>query len=60
MTIIETADNRLYRVTDHPDARLAHLYSGVEVERHGGIFVTKGNTLPELVRREGCRVLVEA
>ena len=51
ITIIQTSDNRFYRVTETNDANLAHVWNGVEVKRLRGDFVDKKNARPTLVRK---------
>lgn len=61
--IIETSDNRFYRVSDTGDANLAHVWNGVEmkiVSGRKGTFAPKKNARTELVRKAGSRVLAGA
>ena len=53
--IIETSDNRFYRVTETNDAALAHVYYGTEVKKIGQRFVDKKNSRCELVRKAATR-----
>ena len=41
--IIQTSDNRFYRVTENTDPDLSHVWNGVEVKRARGVFVDKKN-----------------
>ena len=52
--IIETTDNRLYRVRETGNPNLAHVWLGVEVKRNG---LPKAKARQELVRKEGSRVV---
>lgn len=54
--IIETTDNRFYRVTETGSADLAHVWSGTRVKRSAGQWVDCKNARQELVRKIGARV----
>jgi len=55
--IIETSDNRFYRVTDHIDADLAHLWFGVAVKKVKGEWVNKAKARVEMVRKAASTVV---
>jgi hypothetical protein len=55
--VIETACNRLFRVTDDPDPALSHVWHGVPVKRTKAGFVAKANAIPRLVRKASSRVV---
>lgn len=62
--IIETSDNRFYRVVETGSADLAHVWYGVEVRKIKGEwkFTVAGrraymNKRPELVRKAATRVV---
>lgn len=61
--IIETSDNRFYRVQESGRADLAHVWLGTEVKRDKktGQWVRKGQPRrwPVLVRKEASRVVEE-
>jgi len=56
--IIETTDNRFYRVIPSELANIPQCYLGVEVKRVKGEYVPKVKARPMLVRREATRVIV--
>lgn len=59
--IIETSDNRLFRVWDCPSPNLAHCWDGIEVKRApGATFVDKKNAQPQLIRRAATKIVREA
>ena len=58
--IIQTSDNRFYRVTENTDPDLSHVWNGVEVKRARGVFVDKKNAREMLVRKEASRLVSEA
>lgn len=53
--IIETTDNRFYIVKDSPET--PQCWIGIPVKRVKGQFVLKIQRRPELVRKEGSRVV---
>jgi hypothetical protein len=55
-TIIETTDNRFYRVSETGSAELAHVWNGVRVKRSAGQWVDCKNARIELVRKVGAKV----
>ncbi len=59
--IIETPDNRFYRVHDLPDAALAHLWHGQELKRTKAGFIEKktraGKDVWTYVRRAATRIV---
>lgn len=61
--IIETSDNRFYRVRNHDLPEMAHCYLGVELTRRAGKFAPKyplGNRrhgIEELVRKAATRIV---
>lgn len=61
--IIETSDNRFYRVRAHDLECMAHCYLGVELKRIGGKFAPKyplGNRrrdTEELVRKAATKIV---
>ena len=66
--IIETSDNRFYRVTETGSADLAHVWFGVAVKKVRGEWVinakrktaggrTVNRSFPELVRKAASRVV---
>ena len=57
LTIIETLDGNIYRVTETGSADLAHVWNGVRIRRVGGKWVDRKNARVELVRKVGARVL---
>ena len=57
LTMIESSDNRLYRVTPTNDPTLSHVWYGTEVRRLNGRFIDKKNARCTLVRKEATRVL---
>jgi len=61
--IIETSDNRFYRVTETGDINLSHVWYGVEmkiVSGRKGTFAPKKNARTELVRKAASRVIAGA
>jgi hypothetical protein len=57
--IVEDTQNRFFLVRDTGDANLAHVWFGIEVKRAKGGFAPKKNARETLVRRAGCRIVVE-
>lgn len=57
--IIETSDNRFFRVTECGDASLAHCWYGIAVKRVAGQWVPKVNARQELVRKAATRPVIE-
>lgn len=59
--IIETSDNRFYRVTETNTAGLEHCYYGKRVKRVRGEWVltaeAERKVLPELVRKAATRIV---
>jgi hypothetical protein len=55
--IIETSDNRFYRVTENTDPALSHVWNGVEVKKARGGFVDKKNARETLVRKAASKVI---
>lgn len=55
--IIETSDNRFYRVTEIGDMALAHAWTGMPVKRVKGQWLIKANARPELVRKAATRIV---
>lgn len=62
--IIETSDNRFYRVVETGSMELAHVWYGVRVKKVRGqwVFTAEGrraymNQRPELVRKAATRVV---
>lgn len=57
--IIETSDNRFYRVTETGDANLAHVWYGTRVrkDKKTGEWVRTGKWSVELVRKAATRVV---
>lgn len=59
--IIETSDNRFYRVTETTMPTLSHCWYGVEVKRIGGQWVEKSKATKKsrvhLVRKAATRVV---
>lgn len=58
--IIETTDNRFYRVTETGSADLAHVWNGIRVKRFDGKWIDRKSATVELVRKAGARVLSQA
>ena len=57
--IIETSDNRLYRVRETGDADLAHVWFGTRVKKTSAGYVPVKNARNELVRKAACRVVAQ-
>lgn len=57
MFIIETSDNRFYRVFATGDADLDHVWYGFEVKNVHGRWIDKKNARKELVRKAATRVV---
>lgn len=57
--IIETSDNRFYRVTETGNPDLAHVWNGARVkrDRKTGEWVRTGKWSVELVRKAATRVV---
>jgi hypothetical protein len=59
--IIETSDNRFFKVTDCADADMAHLFHGIELKRVKGTWVEKtsrsGRHNWTYIRRAATRVV---
>lgn len=59
--IIETSCNRLFRVSDHPDARIDHAWLGIEVKRirspMGDSYEPKVKAREQLVRKAATRII---
>jgi hypothetical protein len=55
--IIETSANQFYRVTEHDDPALSHVWLGVAVKKARGVWVNKANARESLVRKEASRVV---
>jgi hypothetical protein len=65
MTIVETSDNRFYRVTETGHPNLTHVWFGVQVKRSKGEWVMVpaslkrySNGRPEMVRKAATRIVV--
>lgn len=58
--IIQTSDNRFYRVTENTDPDLSHVWNGVEVKRARGVFVDKKSAREMLVRKAASQVIEDA
>jgi hypothetical protein len=58
--IIETSANQFFRVTDHEDPALAHVWCGVPVKKVKFSWVNKANAREVLVRKAGSRVVAES
>lgn len=58
--IIETSANQFYRVTEHPDANLSHVYCGVAVKKVRGVWVNRANAREQLVRKAATRFVAES
>lgn len=58
--IIETSDNRLFRVWPLPEPGLDHVWGGIEMKRaKGGAFVEKANAKATLVRKAATKIIRE-
>ncbi len=55
-SIIETTDNRLFRVRETGDADLQHVWVGIEVKRTRDGYVPRAKAREQLVRKAGSRV----
>ncbi len=55
--IVETTDNRFFRVREDNDPALSHLWIGVPVKRSKGTWVPRANAKQTLVRKEGSRIV---
>jgi len=59
--IIETSDNRFYRVGETGQPDLAHCWYGIAVKKVGGIFVVTAKAMrasgAELVRKAATRIV---
>lgn len=55
--IIESSDNRLYRVEETGDADLAHVWFGIEVKKSHGAYVPKAKSRRTLVRKDATKVI---
>ena len=55
--IIETSDNRLYRVVEINDPALAHLWYGIEVKRIKDGFVHRKNARPQAIRKACTKII---
>ncbi len=55
--VIETSDNRFYRVTETGNVDLQHVWFGVAVKRVAGQWVEKAKARQELVRKAATRVV---
>ena len=59
--IIDTSDNRFYRVSEIADSEMAHLWHGTELKRVKGLFVEKttraGKQINTYVRKAATRVV---
>ena len=53
--IVETSDNRFYRVAPIADVNLAHVWTGFAVKKVRGQLILKANAKPVLVRKIGSR-----
>lgn len=65
--IIETSDNRFYRVNEYDGLPgLSHCWCGVRVARRGGQWAVIAKTLPsgsirkDPIRKAGCRIVEAA
>jgi len=58
--IIETTDNRFYRVRETGQDGLDHVWFGLPVKRSKGQWVEKAKARTELVRKEASRVVEPA
>ena len=58
--IIETSDNRFYRVRETNDPNLAHVWLGVPVKRVKGGFIERAHARAVLVRKAASRVVEAA
>ena len=58
--IIETSANQFFRVTEHDDPALAHVYCGVAVKRVRGVWVKKANAREILVGKAGSKIIEAA
>jgi hypothetical protein len=56
--IIETSDNRFFRVTDA--AGLDHVWNGIEVKRSKGAWVPKAKAREQIVRKAASRIVEAA
>ena len=59
MQIIETSCNHFYRVRETGDARLDHVWFGVEVKKVRGEWVSKAKARERLVRKAASRIVAE-
>jgi len=57
--IIETSDNRLYRVRETGNTDLAHVWFGLRVKKTSAGYVPVKNARDELVRKAACRVVAQ-
>ena len=55
--IIETSDNRLYRVIEPKDPEIAHLYHGFRVVKKGGKFVEAPKAQLTYIRKAATRIV---
>lgn len=58
--IIETTDNRFFRVTEIENENLDHLWWGVPVKKVRGVWVDRANGRRQTVRKAGSRVVESA
>jgi len=55
MQIIETSDNRLFRVIERGERTI----TGIAVRRVAGAYVDRADADPRVLRLAGCRVVAE-
>ena len=58
--IIETSDNRFYRVEETEYGELHHVWYGTEMKRAKGAFVPKKHARIQLVRKAATRIVQAA
>ena len=55
--IIQTSDNRFFRLADHADPDMSHVWLGFEVKKARGGFVDKKNAREMLVRKAASQIV---
>ncbi|WP_262299716.1 hypothetical protein [Microvirga sesbaniae] len=58
--IIETSDNRFFRVRETGNRDLAHVWFGVAVKRSKGAWIEKAKAREILVRKAASRIVETA
>ena len=55
--IIETSDNRFFRVVETSAPMPPHVWIGLEMKRLRGQWVAKANAKPQLVRKAATKIV---